>query len=99
MPADPPAKLFRSVTVYDAWTRCLVDNPQGCGDCGSRDADLVHNDDGSVDLCFGPEAPAGGEPNWVQTLPGRHWFAYLRFSGPLEPYFDRTWKIDDVRPV
>ncbi|MFN2115967.1 MAG: DUF1214 domain-containing protein [Anaerolineae bacterium] len=31
----------------------------------------VPNDDGSVDLFFGPEAPAGiPEGNWIQTLPG-----------------------------
>jgi hypothetical protein len=28
------------------------------------------NDDGSIDLYFGPEAPAGKEANWLQTFPG-----------------------------
>jgi hypothetical protein len=96
VPADPPAKLFWSATVYDAWTRCLIDNDQQRGDRGSRDADLVHNDDGSVDLRFGPTAPPGREANWVQTIPGRHWFSYFRFYGPLEPYFDRSWKLGDI---
>lgn len=99
VPADPPAKLFWSVTVYDSESRCLIDNAQGRGDRGSRDADLSHNPDGSVDLYFGPEPPTGRESNWVQTLPGRHWFSYLRFYGPLEPYFDRTWKLGDIRPA
>ena len=70
VPADPPAKLFWSATVYDASTRCLIDNEQQRGDRGSRDPDLVVNPDGSVDLYFGPTAPAGGESNWVQTIPG-----------------------------
>ena len=99
MPADPPAKLFWSATVYDVDTRCLIDNEQQRGDRGSRDADLVANDDGSVDLCFGPTAPASGESNWVQTIPGRHWFSYFRFYGPLEPYFDRSWKLGDITPA
>ena len=54
--------------------------------------------DGSVDLYFGPTAPAGRESNWVQTIPGRHWFCYVRFYGPLEPYFDRSWKLGDIHP-
>jgi len=96
IPADPPAKLFWSATVYDAGTRCLIDNKQQRGDRGSRDRDLRHNDDGSVDLYFGPSVPAGLDTNWVQTIPGRHWFSYFRFYGPLEPYFDRTWKLGDI---
>ncbi|MYV98039.1 DUF1254 domain-containing protein [Streptomyces sp. SID3343] len=99
VPADVPAKLFWSATVYDTATRCLIDNPQQRGDRGSRDPDLVHNADGSVDLYFGPEPPVGDESNWVQTLPGKHWFSYFRFYGPLEPYFDRTWKLGDVTPA
>jgi hypothetical protein len=34
----------------------------------------------------------------VQTIPGRHWFCYVRFYGPLEPYFDRSWKLGDIHP-
>jgi hypothetical protein len=98
VPAGVPAKLFWSATVYDVTTRCLIDNPQQRGDRGSRDPDLVTNDDGSVDLYFGPEAPAAGESNWVQTLPGQHWFSYFRFYGPLEAYFDRSWKLGDITP-
>jgi hypothetical protein len=99
VPPDPPAKLFWSATVYDVGTRCLIDNDQQRGDRGSRDPDLLYNDDGSVDLQFGPAAPAGREANWVQTIPGRHWFSYFRFYGPLEPYFDRSWKLADITPV
>ena len=94
--ADPPAKLFWSATVYDVATRCLIDNEQQRGDRGSRDAALVTNTDGSVDLFFGPLPPASGDTNWVQTIPGRHWFSYFRLYGPLEPYFDRSWKLGDI---
>lgn len=96
VPPDPPAKLFWSATVYDAWTRCLVDNDQQRGDRGSRDADLVLNPDGSVDLRFGPTPPDGAQSNWIQTIPGKHWFSYFRFYGPLESYFDRSWKLGDI---
>ncbi|MGC5166001.1 DUF1254 domain-containing protein [Luteimicrobium sp. DT211] len=99
VPPDVPAKLFWSATVYDVTTRCLIDNPQQRGDRGSRDPDLAVNDDGSVDLFFGPTPPPSGESNWVQTVPGRHWFSYFRFYGPLEPYLDRSWKLGNVVPV
>jgi len=98
VPADPPARLFWSATVYDAATRCLIDNDQQRGDRGSLDEDLKHEADGSVNLYFGPAAPPGRESNWVQTIPGRHWFCYVRFYGPLEPYFDRSWKLGDIHP-
>ena len=40
--------------------------------------------DGSVDLYFGPKTPEGKEANWIQTVPGKGWFACLRIYGPLE---------------
>lgn len=99
VPADVPAKLFWSATVYDVATRCLVDNEQQRGDRGSRDAELIINADDSVDLHFGPQPPSDGEANWVQTIPGRHWFSYFRLYGPLDPYFDHTWKLGDITPA
>jgi hypothetical protein len=98
VPANPPAKLFWSATVYDAASRCLIDNDHQRGDRGSRDDDLKREADGSVTIYFGPTAPPGRESNWVQTIPGRHWFCYVRFYGPLEPYFDRSWKLGDIHP-
>ncbi len=99
VPGDVPAKLFWSATVYDAATRCLIDNDQQRGDRGSRDADLHRNSDGSVDLYFGPSVKDRPESNWIQTIAGKHWFSYFRFYGPLQPYFDRTWKLGDITPA
>jgi len=96
VPANPPAVNFWSVTIYDSATRCLIDNPQKNADLSSR-KDLIKNKDGSVDLYFGPKAPAGKEKNWVQTLPGKHWFTYMRFYGPTRAYFDKSWKMDDIK--
>jgi len=96
VPAEAPAKLFWSATVYDVHSRCLIDTDQVRGDRGSRDAELHLNDDGSVDLYFGPTPPANGESNWVKTVSGRHWFSYFRLYGPLESYFDRSWKLGDI---
>ncbi|MEI7659099.1 MAG: hypothetical protein WCK33_13655, partial [Phycisphaerae bacterium] len=27
------------------------------------------------------------------TIPGRGWFPYFRFYGPLEAYFDKSWQL------
>jgi hypothetical protein len=40
--------------------------------------EVTENPDGSIDLSFGPEAPAGHESNWTQTVPGKGWFSLLR---------------------
>ncbi len=44
---------------------------------------------------FGPLPPAGKESNWIKTLPGKGWFAYFRWYGPTEAFFDKSWKLDD----
>ena len=53
---------------------------------------LITNPDGSVDLYFGPKAPVGKEANWTQTVPAKGWYVIFRLYGPLEPWFDKTWK-------
>lgn len=37
-----------------------------------------------MDVHFGPESPPDGH-SWIQTLPGKGWFAVIRLYGPLEP--------------
>ncbi len=58
--------------------------------------DLKKNKDGSIDLYFGPTEPSQGESNWVKTNPGKGFFMYFRFYAPLKPYFEKTWKLNDV---
>lgn len=98
VPANPPAKQFWSMTVYDIDSRCLIDNPQRKADLSSRQ-NLKTNSDGSIDLYFGPKAPKGLEDNWVQTVPGKKWFSYFRLYGPTEAYFDKSWKLNDIEPL
>ena len=95
LPAGIPAKDFWSVTAYDAETRSLLQNGQPKPSLSTYDQPEV-NADGSIDIYFGPGAPAGKEKNWVKTLPGQGWFTIIRFYGPLEPFFDQTWKPDDI---
>jgi len=99
VPADPPAKQFWSVTAYDEGTRQMQVTEQGRPDISSRKEGIAKNEDGSIDVYFGPEAPEGHEANWVQTNPNKGWFAYFRFYGPTEPFFDKSWALPDIEKV
>ena len=54
---------------------------------------------GSVDLFFGPQQPAGAENRWIKTSPGKGWFAYFRIYGPEQAAFDKSWKPADFEVV
>ena len=60
---------------------------------------LQKNADGSVDLYFGPRAPAGKESNWVPTSTGGGFEVLFRFYGPQKPLFEKTWKLPDIEKV
>jgi hypothetical protein len=72
--------------------RSQIQTDQQFPSVGSQTKGLLVNADGSVDLYFGPKPLAGKENNWVQTNPGTGWNTILRLYGPLEPWFDKTWR-------
>lgn len=96
--AGTPAKAFWSVTVYDNRTRSMIDTDQQRAGHGSL-SNLKKNADGSVDLYFGPRAPANMDDNSIKTIPDQGFFVMFRLYGPLEPVFDGRWKLNDVREV
>jgi hypothetical protein len=98
LPVNVPVKLFWSVVVYDALSRSELQNGEKFPSV-SQYTSPIPNSDGSVDIYFGPQAPAGKEKNWIRTLPGRGWFPYLRFYSPTEAFFDKTWRPDDIVEV
>jgi hypothetical protein len=98
VPSNPPAKQFWSLTVYDLDTRMLIQNKEQIADRSSR-MDLTKNPDGSVDVYVGPKAPPGFEKNWIPSVPGQGWFAYVRLYGPTEAYFDRSWPLPDFEKI
>ncbi len=98
VPKDTPAKDFWSVIVYSMKTKGFVEGAERVG-LSSKDLQgMKVNEDGSVDLYFGPEAPAGLASNWVPTG-GEEFFLMFRLYGPDKPLFDKTWALGDAERV
>jgi hypothetical protein len=98
VPANAPVNQYWSATVYDRATHGLIRNLSRSGR-GSQSPGLQKNADGSVDVYFGPKAPAGKETNWVPTNPSGKFEVLFRFYGPEKPLFDKTWKLPDIEKV
>ena len=99
LPANIPAKNFWSVVAYDPQTRSELQTSQPLPSKSSTRDKLTVNPDGSIDLYYGPKAPAGHEANWTQTIPGKGWFVLFRLYGPLDPWFDKTWRPGEFEPA
>ena len=98
IPVPVPASLFWSVTVYDAETRSEIQTKQDRAALRSLFEKATPRDN-AVDLYFGPKEPAGKEGQWIQTIPRKGWFVYLRVYGPKDPAFDGSWKPGDFQEV
>jgi hypothetical protein len=95
IPQPVPARLFWSVTVYDAETRSQIQTEQNNAILSSLHG-IADNAGDTVELHFGPTPPNDEDKaRWVQTIPGRGWFVYLRLYGPEAPAFDGGWRPGD----
>ena len=99
LPAPIPANNFWAFTVYSCQTRSILETNQQSAGVDSNHPKIKPNADGSYTVWFGPEPPKGHEENWIQTVPGKGWFTILRLYGPLEPWFDKSWKPGDIELV
>jgi hypothetical protein len=98
VPANAPVKQYWSATVYDRETHALVRNMPRAS-VASISPGLQKNADGSVDVYFGPKAPAGKDANWAPTDASGKFELLFRLYGPEKPLFDHTWKLPDVEKV
>jgi len=100
LPKGIPEANFWSLTLYDTMTRSMLTTPQRYPRAGSQSYPspaAEPNADGSTTVYFSPEQPDGVKRgNWIQTMPGKGWFVILRLYSPLEPFFDKTWRISEI---
>ncbi len=99
VPANPPAKDFWALTLYDTQTRSQLQTDQPFPTVGSQSEGFKKNEDGSYDVYFAPEAPKGFENNWLQTIPGKSWFVILRMYGPEKSFLDKSWRTSEIELV
>jgi hypothetical protein len=103
LPPDIPAARFWSLTAYDNETRSMLQTPQRFPRAGSQSFPTpaaTANPDGSTTVTFGPERPSDSpESNWIQTTEGKGWFPILRLYSPLQPFFDKSWRVGEFEPV
>jgi hypothetical protein len=98
VPANAPVRQYWSATVYDRATHAPIRNARWPSR-SSQTPGLQKNIDGSVDVYFGPMAPAAKESNWVPTSPDGGFEVLFRFYGPEAPLFAKTWKLPDIEEV
>ncbi|MDX2417352.1 MAG: DUF1254 domain-containing protein [Xanthomonadales bacterium] len=100
MPAKAPIKQFWSLIVYDLETYAFIYTPEGrIGLSSANDMKTMQkNKDGSITLYFGPKAPKGKKSNWIPTS-GYRPLPVLRVYGGTEKFWDKSWKMPDVKLV
>jgi hypothetical protein len=99
IPKKVPANMFWSVTIYDRATWSFIYTPEERAGFSSRDrGQMKLNQDGSVTIYIGPQAPPGYEANWVPTA-GKVPYVLVRFYEPTEELFNKSFVLNDVELV
>ena len=98
VPPKVPVRNFWAITTYDLETASYIRNVEKSS-IDSTQKQLQKNDDGSVDIYFGPKAPKGKESNWLPTDPKRRFFLLARFYGPEPALFDGSFELNDIELV
>ena len=99
LPPNPPAALFWAVTAYNVTDGTMPETEQLLPSTNGF-YDIPKNDDGSIDIWFGPSQPEGvADAAFIQTVPGRDFIAALRLYGARTEFYDQTWKPDDIVKV
>ena len=103
LPPNIPEANFWSITLYDNQTRSMLQTDQLYPKVGSLAYPMpaaTENPDGSTTVYISPTQPEGvSRGNWIQSDPNKGWLAILRLYSPLEPFFDKSWRISEVEPV
>jgi hypothetical protein len=96
LPPNPPAALFWAVTAYNITDGTMTAAAQLMPSINGMNK-TAKNQDGSIDIYFGPQKPASApESNWIQTADGRDFLVALRLYGTGVDFYDQSWKPDDL---
>jgi hypothetical protein len=98
VPPNPPVEQYWSVTAYDRETHALIKHMTRASR-SSQIPEMQKNADGSIDVFFGPVAPAGKEANWVPTDPDREFELMFRLYAPTKALFAKTWVLPEVEKI
>ncbi|RKF19965.1 DUF1254 domain-containing protein [Alginatibacterium sediminis] len=95
---EPPVGAFWSVTVYDAQSKMLVENPIDRYAIGSL-SDLKRNSDGSFTVQLSPDAPTDLQlhDNWLPT-PSGNFYLLTRLYIPGKEILNMEWTVPGVKP-
>jgi len=88
----PPVAGFWSLTVYDAKTGMLVDNPIGRYAISDRTDGLIYEDDGSLAIAIERNEPAAGGFNWLPAPRSGRFVLVLRAYEPGPEMQNGRWR-------
>lgn len=94
---EPPNNAFWSLTIYDAKTKMLIENPLNRYKFGSDTPGIHKNGDGSFSVTVSPRKPAEGT-NWLPS-PSGPFYAILRIYQPKEEVISGAWKLPQMDRV
>jgi hypothetical protein len=95
VPPNVPVTQYWSATAYDRATHGLVRDVARASR-SSQSRGLQVNQDRSVDVYFGPRAPASNESNWVPTRAQGEFEVLFRFYAPEKSLFEKQWRLPDI---
>jgi hypothetical protein len=98
VPAGVPVSQYWSVTMYDGDDHTFIRGNTKFS-VSSQIPGLRVNHDGSVDVYFGPKAPAGLEANFVETGDSESFELMFRFYGVGQEVMTKQWQLEDVELV
>jgi hypothetical protein len=98
VPPKAPVGQYWSATAYDRETHALIRN-MSWASRSSQIPEMQKNPDGSIDIYFGPQAPAGKDSNWVPTDPARSFEVMFRLYAPTKALFDKAWVLPDIEKL
>ena len=94
---SPPRRSGRSTSTTPRRARCC--KPTTPTPASTAAPTMRFEDNGDLIIRFGPTAPDGRDGNWIQTRLDKGWFPILRIYGPLQSWFDKTWRPGEITPA